>query len=152
MQTQENRYIFIFTKSMLQNSELVNKRTLVCIEIVEPLKEQDAFLFCGSLVMRFEDDLSFKGNHYSRIQLVWYDCTLHLKIHGIYTTLYGTHLNMHRKKHVCQIHLLYYGCTLFVSLPENCTTFLRELVHPSAQARRNIFKLSGDIPYVVCGR
>ena len=36
---------------MLQNSELVNKRTLV-----EPLKEQDAFLFCGSLVMRFEDD------------------------------------------------------------------------------------------------
>ena len=45
---------------MLQNSELVNKQTLVCIEIVEPLKEQDAFLFCGSFVMRFEDDLVSK--------------------------------------------------------------------------------------------
>ena len=60
MQNSENRYISIFTKPMLQNSELVNKRTLVCIEIVEPLKEQDAFLFCGSLVMRFEDDLVSK--------------------------------------------------------------------------------------------
>ena len=60
MQKPENKYIFIFTKSMLQNSELVNKRTLVYIEIVDSWKEQDAFLFCGSLVMRFEDDLVSK--------------------------------------------------------------------------------------------
>ena len=139
---------------MLQNSELVNKRTLVYIEIVESLKEQDAFLFCGSLVMRFEDNLVSKeiiilvSSWYGMIVLF----TSNFTVYNFILNTYGTQLNMRHKKHVCQIYLLYYGCTLFVSLPENSTTFLRELVHPSAQARRTIFKLSGGIHYVVCGR
>ena len=46
---------------LLQKSDMVrNWHLFVVSKTVEPLREQDAFLFCGSLVMRFEDDLVSK--------------------------------------------------------------------------------------------